>query len=163
VRRIFGSAGNGHLVVTVHECPADSNVYKEDFASLLMVWSLANPSQPLRLLSTWAEVSRVALSAQAQDIVVAGLRDGSVAMWDLRETHSYCSKLDGHLTHFAATQSVVPMPEQQDKEVNAMDLGAVVDVRSFRSHLNAGGVAATSGLQTTYKEVQVGFIVVFIY
>lgn len=163
VRRIFGSAGNGQLVVTVHECPADSNVYKEDFASLLMVWSLANPSQPLRLLSTWAEVSRVALSAQAQDIVVAGLRDGSVAMWDLRETHSYCSKLDGHLTHFAATQSVVPMPEQQDKEVNAMDLGAVVDVRSFRSHLNAGGVAATSGLQTTYKEVQVGFHVVFIY
>ncbi|KMY94214.1 uncharacterized protein Dsimw501_GD15432 [Drosophila simulans] len=154
VRRIFGSAGNGHLVVTVHECPPDSNVYKEDFASLLMVWSLANPGQPLRLLSTWAEVSRVALSGQAQDIVVAGLRDGSVAMWDLRETHSYCSKLDGHLTHFAATQSVVPMPEQQDKEVNAMDLGAVVDVRSFRSHLTNGGIAATSGLQTTYKEVQ---------
>ncbi|EDW91964.1 uncharacterized protein LOC6531449 isoform X1 [Drosophila yakuba] len=154
VRRIFGSAGNGHLVVTVHECPPDSNVYKEDFASLLMVWSLANPGQPLRLLSTWAEVSRVALSGEAQDIVVAGLRDGSVAMWDLRETHSYCSKLDGHLTHFAATQSVVPMPEQLDKEVNAMDLGAVVDVRSFRSHFTTGGIAAPSGLQRTYKEVQ---------
>nr|XP_016929665.1 uncharacterized protein LOC108009657 [Drosophila suzukii] len=152
VRRIFGSTGNGHLVVTVHECPQESNVYKEDFASLLMVWSLANPGQPLRLLSTWAEVSRVAISGEAQDIVVAGLRDGSVAMWDLRETHSYCSKLDGHLTHFAATQSVVPMLEQQQQEVNAMDLGAVVDVRSFRSQFKGGGIAG--GLQTAYKEVQ---------
>ncbi|KAH8348515.1 hypothetical protein KR084_008170, partial [Drosophila pseudotakahashii] len=152
VRRIFGSSGNGQLVVTVHECPQESNVYKEDFASLLMVWSLANPGQPLRLLSTWAEVSRVAVSGEAQDIVVAGLRDGSVAMWDLRETHSYCSKLDGHLTHFAATQSVVPMMERQHQEVNAMDLGAVVDVRSFRSQPKGGGIAG--GLQAAYKEVQ---------
>ncbi|XP_017049798.1 uncharacterized protein LOC108093932 [Drosophila ficusphila] len=157
VRRIFGSSGNGQLVVTVHECPKESNVYSEDFASLLMVWSLANPGQPLRLLSTWAEVSRVALSCEAQDIVVAGLRDGSLAMWDLRETHSYCSKLDGHLTHFAATQSVVPMPEQpnqQQQQVNAMDLGAVVDVRSFRPQHKGGGIVAAGGLQTPYKEVQ---------
>ncbi|KAI8039711.1 hypothetical protein M5D96_007132 [Drosophila gunungcola] len=158
VRRIFGSSENGQLVVTVHECPQDSNVYSDDFASLLMVWSLANPGQPLRLLSTWAEVSRVAISGEAQDIVVAGLRDGSVAMWDLRETHSYCSKLDGHLTHFAATQSVVPMLEQQQGvsvNVNAMDLGAVVDVRSFRSPLKGGGaISAAGGLQTPYKEVQ---------
>ncbi|KAH8291474.1 hypothetical protein KR054_012172 [Drosophila jambulina] len=150
VRRIFGSsAGNGQLVVTVHECPEESNVYREDFASLLMVWSLTNPGQPLRLLSTWAEVSRVALCSEAPDIVVAGLRDGSVAMWDLRETHSYCSKLDGHLTHFAATQSVVPMLEQvhQLQETTAaMDLGAVVDVRSFRSQSRSGG--------TPFKEVQ---------
>ncbi|XP_017033468.1 uncharacterized protein [Drosophila kikkawai] len=156
VRRIFGSsAGNGQLVVTVHECPQESNVYSEDFASLLMVWSLTNPGQPLRLLSTWAEVSRVALCSEAPDIVVAGLRDGSVAMWDLRETHSYCSKLDGHLTHFAATQSVVPMLEQlnQLQEVTAaMDLGAVVDVRSFRSQTKSGGGMTTAG--TPFKEVQ---------
>ncbi|KAH8280596.1 hypothetical protein KR018_012054, partial [Drosophila ironensis] len=155
VRRIFGSSGNGQLVITVHECPKESNVYSEDFASLLMVWSLGNPSQPLRLLSTWAEVSRVALCAEAPDIVVAGLRDGSVAMWDLRETHSYCSKLDGHLTHFAATQSVVPMLEQEHhQEVTAMDLGAVVDVRGFRSQNKSGGLARTGGLQAAYKEVQ---------
>ncbi|KAH8362369.1 hypothetical protein KR200_012127 [Drosophila serrata] len=156
VRRIFGSsAGNGQLVVTVHECPPESNVYSEDFANLLMVWSLTNPGQPLRLLSTWAEVSRVALCSEAPDIVVAGLRDGSVAMWDLRETHSYCSKLDGHLTHFAATQSVIPMLEQmhQLQEVTAaIDLGAVVDVRSFRSPSKGGGAMATAG--TTFKDVQ---------
>ncbi|EDV35821.1 uncharacterized protein Dana_GF12274 [Drosophila ananassae] len=155
VRRIFGSSETGHLVVTVHECPKESNVYKEDFASLLMVWSLGNPSQPLRLLSTWAEVCRVTFSTEAPDIVVAGLRDGSIAMWDLRETHSYCSKLDGHLTHFAATHSVVPMLEQQKQsEATTMDLGAVVDVRSFRSQHKTGGLATTAGLQAAYKEVQ---------
>ncbi|XP_001361177.3 WD repeat-containing protein 60 isoform X1 [Drosophila pseudoobscura] len=146
VRRIFGSSGNGQLVVTVHECPPQSNVYSEDFANLLMVWSLNSPAKPLRLLSTWAEVCRVAFCSEAPDIVVAGLRDGSAAMWDLRETYSYCSKLDGHLTHFAATQSVVPSLGQ----ATALDLGAMVDVRSFRSQPKT----MAEGLHATHKEIQ---------
>ncbi|BFG06349.1 uncharacterized protein DMAD_04878 [Drosophila madeirensis] len=145
VRRIFGGSGSGQLVVTVHECPPQSNVYSEDFANLLMVWSLNHPAKPLRLLSTWAEVCRVAFCSEAPDIIVAGLRDGSAAMWDLRETYSYCSKLDGHLTHFAATQSVVPSLQGQ---ASALDLGAMVDVRSFRSQQKAGAAAAT------HKDIQ---------
>ncbi|EDW72576.2 uncharacterized protein Dwil_GK20629 [Drosophila willistoni] len=151
VRRIFGNGG--HMVVTVHECPPQSNVYSEDFANLLMVWSLNEPTKPLRLLSTWAEVCRVAFSQQAPDIIVAGLRDGSVAMWDLRETYSYCSKLDGHLNHFAATQSVVPSA----MESPSWDLGAVVDVRSFRGRLSKDIQYASlndSGLLTVWSLVE---------
>ncbi|EDW10199.2 cytoplasmic dynein 2 intermediate chain 1 [Drosophila mojavensis] len=152
VRRIFGSAGQQQLVVTVHECPPESNVYRDDFANLLMVWSLTDPSKPLRLLSTWAEVSRVAFCCEAPDIVVAGLRDGSIAMWDLRETYSFCSKLDGNLTHFAATQSVVPTMESQG--LTALDLGAVVDVRSFRPAPNASGLAVATSWTLAHKDIQ---------
>lgn len=155
VRRIFGSAGQQQLVVTVHECPPECNVYRDDFANLLMVWSLTDPSKPLRLLSTWAEVCRVAFCSEAPDIVVAGLRDGSIAMWDLRETYSFCSKLDGNLTHFAATQSVVPTMDSQG--LTALDLGAVVDVRSFRPTPNSSGIGLNTSLALVHKDVQVGF------
>ncbi|XP_022227178.2 uncharacterized protein LOC111077282 [Drosophila obscura] len=151
VRRIFGSWGSGQLVVTVHECPPQSNVYSDDFANLLMVWSLSHPGKPLRLLSTWSEVCRVAFCYEAPDIIVAGLRDGSAAMWDLRETYSYCSKLDGHLTHFAATQSVVPSLLGQ---ATALDLGAMVDVRSFRSQPKPVAVAVAGGMHAAHKEIQ---------
>lgn len=154
VCRIFGSAGQQQLVVTVHECPPQSDVYRDDFANLLMVWSLTDPSKPLRLLSTWAEVCRVAFCSDAPDIIVAGLRDGSVAMWDLRETHSYCSKLDGKLTHFAATQSVVPSLQQQ--AVGALDLGAVVDIRSFRPTTKTPGMSLGSTFAMPHKDIQVG-------
>ncbi|XP_034104065.1 uncharacterized protein LOC117567901 [Drosophila albomicans] len=150
VRRIFASAGQQQLVVTVHECPPQTNVYRDDFANLLMVWSLTDTNKPLRLLSTWAEVCRVAFSSEAPNIIVAGLRDGSVAMWDLRETHSYCSKLDGHLTHFAATQSVVP--SLQDTTV--LDLGAVVDVRSFRPAAKTATMNLGSSLTLPHKDIQ---------
>lgn len=158
VRRIFGSAGQQQLVVTVHECPPQSDVYRDDFANLLMVWSLTDPSKPLRLLSTWAEVCRVAFCSEAPDIIVAGLRDGSVAMWDLRETHSYCSKLDGKLTHFAATQSVVPtLQKQQQQTVGSLDLGAVVDVRSFRPATKMPGMGLGSTLAVQHKDIQVSW------
>ncbi|XP_017835515.2 WD repeat-containing protein 60, partial [Drosophila busckii] len=158
VRRIFGSAAQQQLLVTVHECPAESNVYRDDFANLLMVWSLTDASKPLRLLSSWSEVCRVAFSSEATDIIVAGLRDGSIAMWDLRETYSYCSKLDGHLTHFAATQSVVPCldTQQQQQQLTALDLGAVLDVRSFRSAPKTAsvGLGWSSNYATNHKNIQ---------
>ncbi|XP_034476548.1 uncharacterized protein LOC117783305 [Drosophila innubila] len=149
VRRIFGSTGQLQLVVTVHESAPQNDVYRDDFANLLMVWSLTDASKPLRLLSTWAEVCRVCFSSEAPDIIVAGLRDGSVAMWDLRETHSYCSKLDGNLTHFAATQSVVP-----SLPISVLDLGAVVDVRSFRAAPKTAGMAMGSSLAMPHKDIQ---------
>ncbi|XP_036334097.1 uncharacterized protein LOC118744839 [Rhagoletis pomonella] len=131
VVRVFASARHD-LIITVHVSLPDADVYQSDFSHLLMVWSTNECSQPLRLLSTWSEVCRAEICNDCSDIVICGLHDGSIAMWDLRETYSFCSKLDGYLTHFAATQSVVPTwdtnTSQQQKLV---DLGAVIDLRSF--------------------------------
>ncbi|XP_030388215.1 uncharacterized protein LOC115634545 [Scaptodrosophila lebanonensis] len=145
VRRIFGGGGQP-LLVTVHECAPQCDVYRAEFANLLVVWCLTDTTKPLRLLSTWAEVCRVEFCSDAPDIVVAGLRDGSVAMWDLRETYTYCSKLDGHLTHFAATQSVLP-----SLEGNSLDMGAVVDIRSFRA---LPAAAPGNSLMVSHKAIQ---------
>ncbi|XP_055920327.1 uncharacterized protein LOC129951963 [Eupeodes corollae] len=116
-----------NLILTVHE--SIENVYRTEFSNLIMVWNCEDPAKPLRLLSTWSEVIRAEICNDSSDIIVCGLRDGSVAMWDMRETYSFCSKLDGHLTHFTATHSVVP------SWGGAFDSGAVVDIKSFRSTL----------------------------
>ncbi|XP_055839815.1 uncharacterized protein LOC129907561 [Episyrphus balteatus] len=117
------------LILTVHE--SIENVYHKDFSNLIMVWDCEDAEKPLRLLSTWSEVSRAEICNDSSEIIVCGLRDGSVAMWDLRETYSFCSKLDGHLTHFSATHSIAPSWGGVD--LRSFDVGAVIDVKSFRS------------------------------
>uniref|UniRef100_A0A1A9W0T9 WD repeat-containing protein 60 n=1 Tax=Glossina brevipalpis TaxID=37001 RepID=A0A1A9W0T9_9MUSC len=123
-----------NLVITVHESLPHIDVYHSDFSNLLMVWSVNEPKAPLRVLSTWSKVSHVEISQATQDIIVTALHDGSIAMWDLRETYSYCSKLDGYLTHFAATQSITPAC--YEKAINSkkisLDVGTCLTIKSFR-------------------------------
>uniref|UniRef100_A0A1I8ML61 WD domain protein n=1 Tax=Musca domestica TaxID=7370 RepID=A0A1I8ML61_MUSDO len=148
VVRIFSNSKH-NLVITVHESLPETDVYKSDFAQLLMVWCVNVNDKPNRLLSTWSQVSRVEISNDSADIVVASLRDGSVAMWDLRETYSFCSKLDGYLTHFAATQSIVPSFEGvQDRGEILMDYGSCLDVRSFKTANNNWALANVNGSRT---------------
>ncbi|KAM7342345.1 uncharacterized protein ACRADG_009808 [Cochliomyia hominivorax] len=131
------SSNKYNLLITVHESLPDTNVYSSDFTQLLMVWCTNAYDKPIRLLTTWSEVSKVDISNDSSDIIVAALRDGSIALWDLRETHSFCSKLDGYLTHFAATQSLIPTWNGIKNESKSMlDLGACLDIKSFRSQLN---------------------------
>lgn len=138
-----------NFLITVHESLPDTNVYSSDFAHLLMVWCINACQKPLRLLTTWSQVSKVEISNDSSDIIVAALRDGSIALWDLRETHSFCSKLDGYLTHFAATQSLVPSWNRIKNESKLMmDLGACLDVRSFRSQTNSLLVQTTTFAKT---------------
>ncbi|XP_065366929.1 cytoplasmic dynein 2 intermediate chain 1 [Calliphora vicina] len=136
VLKVF-SNNKYNLLITVHESLPDTNVYSTDFSNLLMVWCTNTRNKPLRLLTTWSEVSKVEISNDSSDIIVASLRDGSIALWDLRETYSFCSKLDGYLTHFAATQSLVPSwCGVKNKSKIIMDLGACLDIKSFRSQSN---------------------------
>ncbi|XP_061391494.1 uncharacterized protein LOC133326897 [Musca vetustissima] len=146
VVKIFSNA-KYNLVITVHESLPETDVYKSDFSQLLMVWCVNVNDKPSRLLSTWSQVSRVEISNDCPDIVVAALRDGSVALWDLRETYSFCSKLDGYLTHFAATQSIVPSSAGvQGRGEILMDNGSCLDVRSFQTPTNNWALA--KGTQT---------------
>uniref|UniRef100_T1GU74 WD repeat-containing protein 60 n=1 Tax=Megaselia scalaris TaxID=36166 RepID=T1GU74_MEGSC len=115
------------------------NVYRSDFLNLIMVWSILDGQvkKPIRLLSTWSEVCSADICNQSSDIIVCGLRDGTIALWDLQETLSYCSKLDGHLTHFAPTQTLSPNWGGIDFEM--MDLGAMISVKSFKDSSNLKG------------------------
>lgn len=139
-----------NILITVHESLPDTKVYDSDFINLLMVWQFNITEKPMRLLTTWSEVSKIEISNYSPDIIVAALRDGSLALWDLRETYSFCSKLDGYLTHFAATQSVVP--SLNGIKANSgilMDMGSCLDIKSFKGQHNSFQV------QTIIPETQV--------
>lgn len=139
-----------NILITVHESLPDTKVYNSDFSNLLMVWHTNVTDKPLRLLTTWSEISKIEISNDSSDIIVAGLRDGSLALWDLRETYSFCSKLDGSLTHFAATQSVVPsLNGNETKSGIVRDMGSCLDIKSFRSQQN------NLQVQTIFPKTQV--------
>uniref|UniRef100_A0A1B0GBI9 WD repeat-containing protein 60 n=1 Tax=Glossina morsitans morsitans TaxID=37546 RepID=A0A1B0GBI9_GLOMM len=133
INRVYSNV-RYNLVITVHESLPGIDVYHSNFINLLTVWCVDEPKAPIRLLSTWSKVSHVEISEATQDIIVTALQDGSIAMWDLRETYSYCSKLDGYLKHFAATQSIVPAwyeKRTKSKKI-AIDVGSCITIKSFR-------------------------------
>ncbi|KAL5286430.1 WDR60 family protein [Megaselia abdita] len=136
VVKIFSNA-KFNILLTVHE--SIENVYRSDFLNLIMVWNILNGqiTKPIRLLSIWSEVCSADICSQSSDIVVCGLRDGTIALWDLQETHSYCSKLDGHLTHFAPTQTLSPNWGGMDFQM--LDLGPMVAVKSFKESSGSKG------------------------
>lgn len=128
VIRIFANV-KFSLLLTVHE--SIENIYQKDFSNLIMVWNCEDFKKPMRLLSTWSEVNKAEICNDFCEIIVCALRDGSIAMWDLRESYSFSSKLDGYLTHFTATHSIAPSWEEN--HLRSFDVGSMVDVRSFRS------------------------------
>lgn len=131
VKRVFANS-QYDLLITVHESLPETEVYREDFANLIMIWSLSIQihNKPIRLLSSWSDINHLDISNQSMDIVVAALRDGSIALWDLHETYTFCSKLDGQIIYFTPTQTLLPNYGQ-----NSIldDTGACLDIRSFRS------------------------------
>lgn len=148
VVKIFSNA-KFNTLLTVHE--SIENVYRSDFLNLIMVWNILNGqiTKPIRLLSIWSEVCSAEICDQSSDIVVCGLRDGTVALWDLQETHSYCSKLDGHLTHFAPTQTLSPNCGGFD--IQMLDLGPMISVKSCKEN------SFSMGDFSFQKDIQVGF------
>ncbi|XP_055386804.1 probable serine/threonine-protein kinase DDB_G0282963 [Condylostylus longicornis] len=146
VTKIF-SAVKYNFILTIHESTED--IYKNEFQNLIVVWSNSDCENPIRLLSTWSQVSKVDICTESTDIIVSGLKDGSIAMWDLRESYSYCSKLDGYLTHFAASQSIVPIvPSDRGIQTRLKgDLGSVVDIKSFKPETGAYALKA-------YRQIQ---------
>lgn len=146
VVKIFSNA-KFNILLTVHE--SIENVYGSDFLNLIMVWNILNGqiTKPIRLLSIWSEVCSADICNQSSDIVICGLRDGTVALWDLQETHSYCSKLDGHLTHFAPTQTLSPNWGGLDFQM--LDLGPLIAVKSIRES------STTRGDFSFQKDIQV--------
>ena len=149
VVKIF-SNNKYNILITVHESLPDTKVYNSDFINLLMVWHTNITEKPMRLLTIWSEVSKIEISNYSSDIIVAALRDGSLALWDLRETYSFCSKLDGYLTHFAATQSVVPSLHGVKTNSGILsDMGSCLDIKSFR------GQNSSFQVRTIIPETQV--------
>ena len=60
----------------------------DPFRSYLTVWNVGSPSQPLHVLVTSETVQTVAFSPLKASMAFAGMMDGSISVWDLREPYA---------------------------------------------------------------------------
>lgn len=67
-------------------------------SSLICVWWVQEPSRPQHLLSSRSVPTSATFSPGRPSLVLAGLEDGSLAAWDLREPvtlHTQFIEIDG--------------------------------------------------------------------
>ena len=60
----------------------------EDFRSYLTIWNISSPLTPVYILVTSGSVSSVCFSPTKASMVFAGMMDGSISVWDLRESYA---------------------------------------------------------------------------
>ena len=89
-------------VKVLHERPVEALVFAtdqpcllllahgpiEDFRSYLTIWNISSPMTPLHILVTSGHVRSVCFSPSKASMAFAGLSDGSISVWDLREAHA---------------------------------------------------------------------------
>jgi hypothetical protein len=80
------------LLVAAHGpvSSADPNesIVTFDVRSYLTIWNVCSPSQPLHILVTSNGVHSVCFSPAKASMVFAGMSDGAIAVWDLREPYA---------------------------------------------------------------------------
>ncbi|XP_014284364.1 cytoplasmic dynein 2 intermediate chain 1 isoform X2 [Halyomorpha halys] len=80
--------------------------YVEQFygRSILCVWNMLQPSQPLHLLVASCEISAITFDSEYDNFVYAGVTDGSIYLWDLNEPSIYHKKATaGKIEYFLRT------------------------------------------------------------
>lgn len=95
----FGNAING---IRVPRLPKDGARGDADDASsgagLILFWSLANPAYPAKVFHTRSSVTSLDFSDEHPHLLAAGMYDGSVAIYDIRDTSSKPALESVHLT-----------------------------------------------------------------
>ena len=60
----------------------------DDFRSYLTIWNISSPMKPQHVLVTSGFVSSVCFSPAKASMAFAGMMDGSISVWDLRESYT---------------------------------------------------------------------------
>ncbi|KAK3765430.1 hypothetical protein RRG08_066978 [Elysia crispata] len=102
----FCSADPNSLL-SIHSSLSDGseeNLTQLSTFSVICVWNLSHPAYPQRICGSEMQITCACFSPTKASLVFGGMRDGSVALWDLREPGSlhHSFELDGlkHLVRF---------------------------------------------------------------
>ncbi|XP_034252529.1 WD repeat-containing protein 60 [Thrips palmi] len=98
VSRICFVPHQPNTLLSVHLKPQEVN-YSEELSSqlvkrcILCLWSLSQPSQPLKILVSSSDVRACSFHPSRPNLLFAGLVDGLLNVWDLKEQTIFQSKV----------------------------------------------------------------------
>lgn len=119
IRMLYANGMCKNFLYTVHE-EQTSHVGGTPKISIF-VWNLVAPAKPVSRLSGWGRICCLEISWNVSDVVVAGLDDGSLAVWHMSE--SAMTEDDGTPT-FAPSQVIMPSTENK-----CVDYGRAVAIK----------------------------------
>lgn len=70
------------------------STHKKDFQTFMCLWSITNPSNPIKVLSAWSDIKCIEIHPQIKDVIIGGCNDGTICMWDIQEINEFKSDLD---------------------------------------------------------------------
>lgn len=83
--KIYTNLCRNNLFITTH---------KKDFQNFMCLWSVTNPSNPIKIFSAWSEIKCLEIHPQMKDVIIGGCNDGTICMWDIQEINTFKSDFD---------------------------------------------------------------------
>ncbi|GAB0097379.1 hypothetical protein DMENIID0001_130160 [Sergentomyia squamirostris] len=130
VVKLFTDREIPNLLVTVHQLKEVTEGFA--YKNLIGIWSVNNIKYPVRILTSWSDVSCVLIHKSSAEVVISAFIDGSLAIWDSRESFHWNKEGDKMLGQ-APSQLVVPKISE-----NLPEIGRIVKLKSLdcRSEYN---------------------------
>lgn len=82
------------ILLTVH---ASGNVNTGVDKTIILMWNLTNPATLMKILVTWSVITCAIIHHLQKDLVIAGMKDGSISIWNLKETSNITVKMPSQI------------------------------------------------------------------
>uniref|UniRef100_A0A1B0CNK3 Uncharacterized protein n=1 Tax=Lutzomyia longipalpis TaxID=7200 RepID=A0A1B0CNK3_LUTLO len=83
VTKIFTDREIPNLLITIHQLKhPQENVF---YSNLIGVWNILDSKYPVKILSSWSDISHVLVHKSSPDMIISASLDGSMSLWDVRE------------------------------------------------------------------------------
>ena len=128
VTKLYTNLCLNNVLLTIHK---HMDIYKD----LICQWNILYAKSPLKIFSSWSGIECLEIHPEMSDFIVAGCNDGTIALWDMREstvqqeenTSTFimpCEvvSLSESINNFSLTNTVAikAIPEKQLKQSGAL-------------------------------------------
>lgn len=70
------------------------SIHKKYFKSYMCLWSISNPSTPIKIFSAWSEIKCLEIHPNKKDMIIGGCNDGTICIWDIQEINEFKADQD---------------------------------------------------------------------
>lgn len=106
--KLYTNVMLNNLFVTVHKLD-------NSMQNLICLWNILYTKNPLKIFTSWSELSCLEIHHELPEVLIAGCKDGTISMWDSKERIDWRQKIDNNFEIFAVTPcEVISLNDSSD-------------------------------------------------
>lgn len=79
VTKLYTNLCLNNVLLTIHK-------QKDNYQDLICQWNIFYAKTPLKIFASWSGIECLEIHPQMSDFIIAGCNDGTIALWDIRES-----------------------------------------------------------------------------